>query len=278
MNLRIIDAHAHAFSDKVAQRAMDALVPEAEEAGYPAYRDGTLGSLLAAMDAAGVGRAVVCSIATQPRQAAPILEWSVQIADERLIPLASVHPDSADWRREIARIREARLVGVKLHAQYQRFVVDEPRMFPIYEALAEEGLLVVFHAGYDLAFPGNVSSLPRRFVPILDRWPGLRVVLTHAGGWQAWREARDVLVGRDVYLETSMSFGAAEPQVLTEILTRHRPDRILWGTDTPWADVAVDLAAARAFVPESLHEAYFWGNAERLFLSGVAEQRRAGSS
>jgi predicted TIM-barrel fold metal-dependent hydrolase len=265
MNSAIIDAHAHAFPDKVAARAMDALVPEAEAQGYFAYRDGTLGSLQRVMDQAGVAAAVICSIATKPEQAGPILAWSRQIASERFWPLASIHPDSPTWQAELAAVRDAGLAGIKLHPMYQRFCVDEPRMTPIYRAAAEMNLVICFHSGYDLAFGDDDNATPRRLAAVLDRVPALKLVLTHTGAWHAWDEVLDVLAGRDVWFETSMSFGDIAPELFAMILEKHPADRLMWGTDTPWADVAADLAAARAAVPPERHAAFFHDTAARLF-------------
>jgi len=85
----IIDFHAHAFPDALAERAIAHLE---KEGNAKAFLDGKVSSLLASMDSAGIERAVVCSIATKPEQFAPILKWSREIASQRIIPLPSVHP------------------------------------------------------------------------------------------------------------------------------------------------------------------------------------------
>ena len=92
----IIDFHAHAFPDALAERAIAHLE---KEGNARAFLDGRLSSLLASMDSAGIGRAVVCSIATKPDQFAPILNWSRQIASARIVPLPSVHPKGPDPSR-----------------------------------------------------------------------------------------------------------------------------------------------------------------------------------
>lgn len=68
----------------------------------------------------------------------------------RPMPLASalyiLWPKTLD---ELDRIKALGLKGVKLHPDYQRFLVDDPRCIPIYEKISRLGLITVFHTGLD---------------------------------------------------------------------------------------------------------------------------------
>ncbi|MFA6498965.1 MAG: hypothetical protein WC256_13310 [Desulfurivibrionaceae bacterium] len=109
---RVIDFHTHAFPDPVAARAIPAL----EGAGQvTACLDGRIDSLLGSMDEAGIGKSVLCSIATRPEQFASILSWSEAIRSERIIPFPSVHPDATEALEQISSIREAGFLGIKMH-------------------------------------------------------------------------------------------------------------------------------------------------------------------
>lgn len=63
-------------------------------------------------------------------------------AEPRFIPLASVHPDmgAAAAVDELERVKARGARGVKLHPDFQRFIVDREDMFPVYEACAALGL------------------------------------------------------------------------------------------------------------------------------------------
>jgi predicted TIM-barrel fold metal-dependent hydrolase len=53
--------------------------------------------------------------------------------------------------------------------------------------------------------------------------------------------------------------------LLREILLGHRPDRLLFGTDSPWADQAVEVASFRALeLPAELNDLIFGGAARAL--------------
>jgi len=91
------------------------------------------------------------------------------------------------------------------------------------------------------------------------------MVAAHLGGWRRWAEVLDTLAGTGVYLDTSYTFGVAPEGMVREILRRHPPERILFGTDSPWVDQSAALAGARKAIgnPEALRRA-LGGNAARL--------------
>ena len=239
----IIDFHAHAFPDSLAPRALAAL--EEHSGDYKPLLDGTLSDLLRSMDAAGVDVSVVCSIATNPRQVDPIIRWSEEIRSDRLIPLPSVHP-AGDCASQIREIASRGFKGIKLHPQYQSFSVDSEQALPIYQALSETGLLLALHAGWDIAFPGDESASPDKIARIVDRFPEMRLVAYHLGGWREWDLVLQHLAGKNLYFDTSFTLGDASPEMVEKITTIHGWDKVVFGTDSPWADQAEEVAKVRA--------------------------------
>ncbi len=261
----IIDVHTHAFPDQLAPHALEKLndtVPDDARA----VLDGTVGGLLASMDRTGVDRCVICSIATAPKQADPILRWSLEIASERVIPFGSVHPDCADPAAAVRRIAAAGLKGIKLHPLYQGFAADEARLWPLYAAVEEAGLVLVMHSGRDIAFPpGDERASPRRMLRLHRAFPRIPLVAAHMGGWRQWDEALAVLAGTDVYLETSYSIGLCAAATIEALRARHPAERILFGSDSPWREQGEALALVRAAWPEPARQAaVLGGNAQRL--------------
>lgn len=234
-----IDVHAHAFPDAIAERAISELE---RQAPIPAVGAGTVDALLASMDAAGVDAAVVCTIATKPEQTESILRWCEKARSERIIPFASVHPDAPEADGWIGRIADAGIRGIKLHAFYQDFHIDEPRMGGIYAAAERHGLIVQFHCGEDFSFPLDDRAGARRVARVLDEHPGLQVIAAHMGGWRMWEGAVRHLMGRAVYLETSFSLADLGADRAAEMICRHGADRVLFGTDWPWSRHEEDVA------------------------------------
>ena len=264
----IIDFHAHAFPDAIAARAMPELAKEADV--VPAA-DGTVAGLLASMDRAGIAQSVICSIATKPSQFGAILEWSRATGSERLWMFASVHPADPDPAGRLRRVVGAGLRGIKLHPYYQDFEVDEPRLHPLYAAAEALGLIVVCHAGFDIAYPRTRIADPVRIRRVIESFPGLKLVAAHMGGWDDWDEVERHLLGRPIYIDTSYSFHCLPAERARRMLLAHPADRILFGTDSPWADAAEDVARLRALaLPAGLERAILSDNARALLESAPA--------
>jgi predicted TIM-barrel fold metal-dependent hydrolase len=261
----IIDVHTHAFPDRLAPKAMEVLTRPFGD--WKPARDGTLASLVTSMDKAGIDRCLVANIATRPEQGAAILSWSRQIASERIVPLGSVHPQSLTWEAELEAIAEAGLPGIKLHAQFQGFVLDDDSVLPLYAKAAELGLFVLFHAGFDISFPGDESASPRRLARVRHRVPKLVMIAAHMGGWQAWSEALEHLVGSDVYLDTSY-IHQVPPAQLNLILGRHPSSRLVFGSDSPWLSQRSSLEYLRGLrLDTAALERMIGGNASALHHS-----------
>jgi hypothetical protein len=261
--MKVIDLHTHSFPDKIAEKAIGKLSSRTGE--IQPVLDGKLSSLIASMDEAGVAVSCVSSIATKPEQASSILEWSLSIRSERIIPIPSFHPYSAEAERTIASIRSAGFAGVKLHPLYQQFTVDDPSLDTVYEQLRAERLFVLFHAGYDIAFPGDDKAAPSRIERIAARFPGLRIIAAHLGGWRDWEESFRCLAGKDIYLDTSFMHEADLP-LAVKILSSHSQDRVCYGSDSPWVSQKESIQFVDSLpLSDSYKEKIFSGNAENLF-------------
>lgn len=132
----MIDFHTHASPEKVVERAMEH--PQ-EVYQTEAPFDGKVGTLLRHMEESGVDISVILPVATKPSQVESINSWAAETQSERLVCFGALHPDYPHFRSEVRPMRETGLLGVKFHPNFQEFHPDEERMFPVYEALAEEG-------------------------------------------------------------------------------------------------------------------------------------------
>lgn len=230
--MRIVDVHTHAFPDGLADRALEALTDEEKDC-VPVI-GGTVGDLIESMDKAEIEASVVANIATKPKQLRSILDWSKLIQSDRIIPFISLHPDSEENEIILDEATEAGIKGVKIHNLYQGFAIDDPRMIPLYEAVAERNLILLFHAGKDPAYEECESASPERILRVHKKIPRLRIVAAHFGGWRVWNEVQDVLAGQDIYFDISSTLGDIEEDRWTRILEIHSPERVLFGTDSPW--------------------------------------------
>ncbi|MFP4383500.1 MAG: amidohydrolase family protein [Spirochaetia bacterium] len=258
-----IDFHTHAFPDKLAAKAIPALEKEGD---IKAELDGTVSSLITSMDNAGIDVSVVASIATKPSQTDAITEWSLRIRSERVIPFPSVYPGSPGCTEKLGEIARMGFKGIKLHPYYQNFVVDDKSFFPLYEAAAEAGLIILFHTGFDIAFPKERIAGPARFSRIHSRFPDLKMVLSHFGGWEDWEEAEKHLYGKPVYLDTSYSLGRIPERILKKLLQNHPEGYILFGSDSPWGNQTEEIQNISALPLDSKQQESILGGAAASLL------------
>ncbi len=270
----IWDFHTHAFPDALAPRAIAGLAATAAPYGYRPHTDGTVTGLLASMDRGGIERSVICNIATNPRQMAKVNDFAMETARNhpRLIPLGSLHPAAPldELEREIARLAAAGIPGIKIHPDYVGVQLDDPAFGVIFSLAASQGLFVITHAGFDPVSPNRVFCTPDMILRVLENYPTLRFVAAHTGGFAREDEVLEKLCGKDVYLDTSLAAvrakrDPARGERCAEILRRHRPDRLLFATDTPWSTPEEELSFLRGVgLPEDTLTAILYGNARRL--------------
>ncbi|MBI5075890.1 MAG: amidohydrolase family protein [Nitrospirae bacterium] len=262
----IIDFHTHAFPDGLAERAVQALLEEGRKKyDVQAYLDGRISSLLASMDRSGIEKSVICSIATKPSQFDPIIKWSKQIMSDRIIPFPSLHPESPDAVQQVKQIKTEGFRGVKFHPYYQDFGIDEKRLFPIYEELQQQGLIVVMHTGFDLAFERDRRCDPEKILHLLEAFPELKLVATHLGAWEDWDEVERHLSGKKIYMEISFSLDCMPKETARRIILNHPKDHILFGSDSPWADQGKAIELLKSLeLGQEMEDRILRGNALRL--------------
>lgn len=263
--MQYIDFHTHIFPDKIAKQAVEALASESGE--YRPRTDGTLSALLQSMDNAGISASLVANIATRPGQTPAILEFAKQVRSERIHPIISFHPsnDPDDVEDVFGQAQREGLLGVKLHPMYQGFSIDGKHMYGFYELMASFGFFVMFHTGFDIAFPGNTQADVEKVRKVADWFKDLTIVCTHVGGWRQWDRIRCLRDCDNVYTETSMTLTEMSDEEFVKHLGNFSEDRVLFGTDSPWTDQKEMLdRTLNLRIPEQRKEKMMYGNAARL--------------
>jgi predicted TIM-barrel fold metal-dependent hydrolase len=258
----IIDVHTHCFPDELAEKAIPIL---SEKADIPAFVDGTIKQLKQSMTDSGVDISVLQPIATKPSQTTGVNRWAVSVQDSSIISFGTIHPEFSDWKNEIKWLVEAGVKGVKFHPEYQDFYVDQPEVFPIYEALFDAGLIVLFHAGVDLGYTEPFRCTPDRLSKVLDAFPGGIVIAAHMGGYMYWDKVEQYLLGRNIYLDTAYCFEALADGGMEKLINAHGVEKVLFATDSPWKDQTDYVAKCKALnLSREEIDAILGGNAKHL--------------
>lgn len=258
----IIDVHTHVWPEKVSQKAKDFL-----ESSYQVkiVCDPTLDNLLSYMDKNGIDISVICAVATLPNQVRPINDWLFTIKNSRVKFFASLHPFYKDWQDELKRIKENAL-GIKFQPGFQDFFIDDEKVFEVYEKIEEMQIPVLFHCGQELSEKLKVRSDPSRVLKIQEKFSSMKIIAAHFGGFRQWNDVKKVLLGKNIYFDTSAFFGHIEDNQAIEMLGTHPKDYILFGTDFPLVDQKKDIDFLNSYnLDKDLKEKIFFNNAKRLF-------------
>ncbi|MDR3091671.1 MAG: amidohydrolase family protein [Clostridiales bacterium] len=252
----ITDIHAHVYPDRIAEKAAQSI---GAFYNLPVSASGTVSELLTHKK---ISRFVVHSVATAPAQVSSINSFIAASAAEnpRFVGFGAMHPDFPDFEAETERIISLGLRGLKLHPDFQRFDIDDPKMFPLY-ALLEGRLPLLLHCGD----PRLDHSAPERVAAVCRRFPRLTVIGAHFGGWSLFLRAAEVLSEVDCYVDTSSSLMFMEPGDARALIRKFGPERVLFGSDYPmWKPgEEVDRLLGLGLTDEE-YEKIFYKNADEL--------------
>ncbi len=259
--MQISDAHAHIFPGKISSKASGAI---GKFYGIQMRHDGTPHTLAEVSKEAGISRSLVCSSATTPHQVKDINDFIHKKCEEypQFIGLGSLHPDMEDVEGEVERILELGLFGVKLHPDFQEFPIDDERAFPIYKALSEKKLPVLFHTG-DCRYR---YSNPERLIRVMQKFPDLICIGAHFGGYSEWDNVRGYDRGGNIYFDTSSSLWELPKDEALSLIDYFGVDKFLFGTDYPMWNPKEEVERVLALgLSDEDNKKVFNGNFEKLF-------------
>lgn len=260
----IIDIHTHAFPDAIAERAIKSLI-QGCNGEYMPCSNGTVSGLLDNMDKFHIDLSVVQPVVTKPSQTKTLNEWAQSIQCDKIISFGGIHPATDDYKRDVDFVCGLGLKGIKLHPEYQQFEIDDPKMLKIYDYILSKGLIILFHAGYDPAYPPPIHSSPKRFAEISREMQGGVMIAAHLGGQRQWDEVEEYLAGSNMYMDTSMGFNYYPHDRFLRIVEKHGADKILFGTDSPWSRGDEEIKTLNSLsLTDEQKELIFHKNAERI--------------
>ncbi|MCR5625956.1 MAG: amidohydrolase family protein [Lachnospiraceae bacterium] len=251
----MIDIHTHTFPDKIADRAVDKLSHEAHVINHT---NGTVDGLIASMEEADVDLSVVVPVATDPSQVIKINDRAINNNEKyyfnstgrRVFSFGAIHPDFADYKAEILRIKESGMKGIKIHPVYQDTDINDIRYLNIIDFAAANDLIVLTHAGLDVGYPGAVRCSPKMCREVIDKIGDFKFILAHMGGWENWDEVPETFADTNAYIDTAFSTEDLEPlsdgywdgkdismlgrKDVKAFVKAFGSDRILFGSDSPW--------------------------------------------
>ncbi len=255
--MRIIDAHAHIFPEKIVEKATESI-----SAFYFDRKMANVASSKALLESGskiGVEKYLVFSTATVEKQVRSINDFILAEAEAHpeFLPVGTMHIDFVDFEEEIERISGLGMKGIKLHPDFQKFNFDDEKMLPIYEILEKKDMFVITHSGdYRYGY-----SHPERVRNVAEKFKKLKIIAAHCGGWSQWKEARELLVLPNVWVDSSSSIGFADEDVLNPAIKAFGEDKIFFATDFPMWDHKEELDRVLAHnIPDKVLEKILYNN------------------
>ena len=263
----IIDFHTHTFPDKIAAPALESLKSSSESV---AHTDGTNSGLAISMAESGVDISIVLPVVTNPQKASSMNCYAARMNEEFLLSdrtsgifsIGGIHPETPDIKAVLKEAAELGLKGIKLHPDYYGVMFNDIRIKRIIDIASEIGLFIITHAGMDIGLYPPICCTIDSILDVLRDVRPETLVLAHMGGWMNWEEVtvrlapvmkeynKNASVGKGVYLDTAFSIGEIEwldpakhkdyhqmPDAqFAEMIEAFGEDRILFATDSPWAE------------------------------------------
>ncbi len=262
---KIVDAHVHIFPGKIAKKATENV---SDFYTLPLHYVGYPHMVVESGDIIGIKKYLVCSVATKPEQVKRIDDFVHEkcLKYPEFLGFAGFHPDMSldEVKRELERIVDLGLRGIKYHSDFQTFYIDDKKMLPVYKEIVKYGLPILFHMGddrYDYSSPTRLSH-------VLEEIPEMTAIASHFGGYLRWEEAHRTLSKgyKNLYFDTSSSLHWLSKEIAVSLVNDFGEDHMMFGTDFPMWDYEDELYRFMSLdLGKERNQKILAGNFERLF-------------
>ena len=161
---------------------------------------------------------------------------------DMMIAFGSVDPHKGKMGlREVRRLIDQGVGGFKFHPTCQGFFPNDPMAYPMYEAMAEAKMPVIFHSGHSgmgtgLRGGGGLRlkySNPMHLDDVAADFPDMTIIIAHPS-WPWQDEALSVCLHKpNVYIDLSGWSPKYFPPQLVHYANTQLKRKMLFGTDYP---------------------------------------------
>jgi len=257
--MKFIDMHTHVYPDAIAAKAARSI---RNYYHLGENMDGTISTLLERGTAAGVSRYLILPVAVKPEHVHSINVFTQQQVQDRdcFVGFGTIHASMENLMEEVEKIAAMGLKGIKIHPDCQHFNIDDPRLFPVYEAI-QGRLPMMIHLG-DERFD---YSHPARLRKVLKEFSKLQVCAAHFGGHTMYETAKEYLSDTDCILDISSTLMFLDKKTAEGYINHYGAERLAFGTDYPVWDPVQEV---QRFLSLDLtirqQEQIAWKTAERF--------------
>ena len=136
--------------------------------------------------------------------------------------------------------------GVKFNGAQDDYVIDDAQVMPLIEAAAGYGKVLAFHIGADF----YENTHPYRLGNIAARFPETRFLMIHMGGAGTPSLERSAIETAARCPNITLIGSAIHENAIARAIRDLGPDRLCFGSDTPFRMMHVQLAMYRALLED----------------------------
>ena len=234
--MKIIDIHTHVYPEKIASAAIRTV---REFYGLESCdMDGTAAMLMQRGKEAGICHFVLMPVANRAAQVSSINLFVQKQAEANscFSGFGAIHADLPEIGAEVERIAAMGMKGIKVHPDFQKFPIDDPRLYPMYEAVQGK-LPVLFHMGD----PRYDYSHPARLRRVLEQFPELEAIAAHFGGHTMQETACELLKDTSCIFDISSTMMFLPKKDVERYISVYGAERLAFGTDYPLWDPVTEV-------------------------------------
>ena len=236
--MEIIDAHAHIYPQKIADKATEAIGDFYNiKMEMPS---GTSENLIKDGERAGITKFVVHSCATKAQQVDAINKF-IHLETQKhsqFIGFMTLHQDMTEEEvyNQVCMCVKLGFKGVKLHPDFQKFYIDGENAIKFYRIIGDK-LPILFHIGDDR----YKYSMPERLCTVAKEFKKVNFIAAHFGGYRQWNKV-DLYKGLDnIYFDTCSSLAFIDSNRAKEIISKFGSSKFFFATDFPMWDAKNEL-------------------------------------
>lgn len=234
--MKIIDIHTHVYPEKIASAALRTVREfyQLESCDM----DGTVAMLQQRGKEAGISHFVLMPVANRAEQVSSINQFICRQleANPCFSGFGAIHADLDRISEAAEQIMAMGLKGIKIHPDFQKFPIDDPRLFSVYESVQGK-LPVLFHMGD----PRYDFSHPVRLRRVLEQFPKLEAIAAHFGGHTMQETACELLKDTSCFFDISSTMMFLPKSQVERYISIYGAERLAFGTDYPLWDPVTEV-------------------------------------
>lgn len=229
--MKFIDFHSHIYPLAIARKAT---LSTCDFYDLVSPFTGTPEEKLALDRRIGIANSLILPVAVLPRLVRNCNLYAAETAknNDHFIAFGTVHAGDEHLLEEAEGFAALGLVGIKMHPDMQKFDIDDPRLYPLYD-MVQGKMPVMFHSGD----PRHPYSHPAKIRRVMEEFPRLIVIAAHLGGWSMQDTALPLLKDKEnCFVDTCSSMSHMPPEEAEKYIRAYGFERVFFGSDYPVED------------------------------------------